>query len=263
MKFRQNVIALVACCLLAGASHAQQAAPAEAAAAKAVDNGTDPTKFSKLAEAKYEYLDLKGGFSSGTLRLSYTHPLGEKKDYSLRFRAPITYVDVLGNKKHELGDFSLQLAHVFGLTKEHGFVAQGELSFDTAQRPELGTGKNSFKGTLIYARFLKDGSIFAPAFVQTNSFSGDKSRPDINFTTLDFYYVPKFADARNLMTFDPALNFDWENDKNFFSLQVTAGRVVGKAFGGNAIVFVKPAVFVGGDRPSKWGMEVGVKVLGF
>ncbi len=104
---------------------------------------------------------------------------------------------------------------------------------------------------------------FAPAFVQNNSFSGDKSRPDINLTTLDFYYVPKFADSRNLMTFDPALNFDWENDKRFFSLQVTAGRVVGKAFGGNAIIFIKPSVFAGSDRPGSWGLEVGYKVLGF
>ena len=41
------------------------------------------------------------------------------------------------------------------------------------------------------------------------------------------------------------------------------GRVVGKAFGGNAIVFIKPSVFVGGDRPGSWGLEVGYKVLGF
>jgi len=255
--------ALVACCLLACAAQSQQTAPTGQEATQAVDNGTDPTKFSKAAEAKYEYLDLRDGFSSGTLRLSYTHPVGEKRDYSLRFRALATSVDVFGNEQYGIGDVSVQLAHVFGLTKDHGFVAQGELLLNTAQRPELGAGKNAFKGTLIYARFLQDGSIFAPAFVQNNSFSGDESRPDINVTTLDFYYVPKFADARNLMTFDPALNFDWENDKRFFSLQVTAGRVVGKAFGGNAIVFIKPSVFAGGDRPGSWGLEVGYKVLGF
>lgn len=259
----QVLVALVVGCLVAGPSQAQLPAPTGQETAPAVDNGTDPTKFSKVAEAKYEILDLRDGFSSSTLRLSYTHPIGEKRDYSLRFRALATSVDVFGNEEYGVGDVSVQLAHVFGLTKEHGFVAQGELLFNTAQRPELGSGKNAFKGTLIYARFLQDGSIFAPAFVQNNSFSGDESRPDINLTTLDFYYVPKFADPRNLMTFDPALNFDWENDKRFFSLQVTAGRVVGKAFGGNAILFIKPSVFVGSDRPGSWGLEVGYKVLGF
>lgn len=263
MKRCQSLIALVVCCLLASAAQAQQPPQMEQEAAQAVDNGTDPTKFSKVAEAKYEYLDLRDGFSSSTLRLSYTHPIGEKRDYSLRFRALATSVDVFGNEQYGVGDVSVQLAHVFGLTKEHGFVVQGEMFFNTAQRPELGSGKNAFKGTLIYARFLEDGSTFAPAFVQNNSFAGDDNRPDINVTTLDFYYVPKFADSRNLMTFDPALNFDWENDKRFFSLQVTAGRVVGKAFGGNAILFVKPSVFVGSDRPGSWGLEVGYKVLGF
>jgi hypothetical protein len=171
MKRTQSLLALMVGCLLACPAQSQQPAPSGQEATQAVDNGTDPTKFSKVAEAKYEYLDLRDGFSSQTLRLSYTHPLGEKRNYSLRFRALATSVDVLGNGNFGIGDVSVQLAHVFGLTKEHGFVAQGELLFNTAQRPELGSGKNAFKGTLIYARFLKDGSIFAPAFVQNNSFS--------------------------------------------------------------------------------------------
>lgn len=183
MRICQSLLALAVGCLPAFPSQAQQVAAAGQEAAQAVDNGTDPTKFSKLAEAKYEYLDLRNGFSSSTLRLSYTHPLGEKRDYSVRFRALATSVDVFGNENYGVGDVSVQLAHVFGLTKEHGFVAQGELFLDTAQRSELGSGKNAFKGTLIYARFLKDGSIFAPAFVQNNSFSGDRNRPDINVTT--------------------------------------------------------------------------------
>jgi hypothetical protein len=54
----QSLIALVTGCLLVCASQAQQTAATEAEPAKAVDNGTDPTKFSRLAEAKYEYLDL-------------------------------------------------------------------------------------------------------------------------------------------------------------------------------------------------------------
>ena len=137
----------------------------------------------------------------------------------------------------------MQVAQVFGLTRKHGFVAQGEIIFDTVSRPELGTGKNVFKGTFIYALFLKNGGVFAPAFVQSNSLSGDKLRSDVNMTTFDFYYVPKFTDPRNLMTIDPAFNFDWENNKKFASLAVTMGRVIGPAFGGNGILFIKPSLF--------------------
>jgi hypothetical protein len=71
------------------------------------------------------------------------------------------------------------------------------------------------------------------------------------------------ADPRNLVTYDPALNVDWQTNREYFSLSITAGRVLGKAFGGNAIAFAKPTVFAGGDRPGSWGIEVGWKVLGF
>lgn len=229
----------------------------------AVDNGTDPSKLNTIAEAKYEYLDLQGGFSSGTLRLSYTTPLDEAQRYALRIRVPVTYVDALGDNSYDLGDASLEVSHVFGLTKQHAFVAKGELIFDTAGRSELGTGQNVFKGTFIYAKFLQSGSIFAPALVQSNSLWGDDARSKVNVTTFDFYYVPKLKDPRNLITYDPSLTFDWENDKQFAGLAITFGRVIGPQFGGNGIVFVKPSLFAGADRPGSWGVEVGYKVIGF
>jgi len=247
---------VLACCLWLGPEGC-------VAQETSVENGTDPTKLLTTAEAKYEYLDLENGIGSGSLRLSFTQPLGEKQDYSLRLRVPINQVDIPGSGSHDLGDASLQLAHVFGLTRKHAFVLQAEAIFDTAARPELGTGKNALKGTLIYAKFLTGGNIFAPALVQTNSLGGQDSRADINTTTLDFYYVPKLADSRNLVTFDPALNFDWETDREYLSLAVTMGRVLGPQLGGTGVAFVKPSLYAGGQRPATWGIELGYKVIGF
>ena len=229
----------------------------------APDNGTDPTRFQSVALARYEYLDLEDGFSSGTLRLAYSRPFGEKKDYLWEVNVPVTYVDVFGDNDYDLGDVSFKVQHVFGLSRSGAYVLKGEMNFDTAARPELGTGKNVFEGTFIYAKFLKNKAIFAPAIVHSISLWGDDARADVNATTVDFYYVPKLKDPRNLVTFDPSLNFDWENDKQFFGLAVTAGRMVGPAFGGNAVLFVKPSIFAGSDKPSSWGIEVGYKVLGF
>ena len=259
------VVAMAAMATATGVSLAAEAEPAGdvAASSAATENGTDPTRLLTVAEAKYEYLDLNQGVTSGTLRLTWTQPIDAAKKWAVIARVPVASVDAGGEDSFDLGDASLKVSHVYGLTKTHAWVAQGELIFDTAARPELGTGKDVFKGTLIYARFLKNGAIFAPAWVQSNSFGGDDRRAAVNSTTLDFYYVPKMADPRNLLTYDPALNFDWQSDKEFFSLSITAGRVLGKAFGGNAIAFVKPTVFAGGDRPGSWGIEVGWKVLGF
>lgn len=256
-RFRATVAAAVAALTSAGAAWAQQAPPSE------VDNGTNPTKFSRVMEAKYEYLDLHQGFRSGALRLSYVQPLGDKNDYALRLRLPVQMNNALGRDSHDVGDASLMLLHVFGVTREHGFVWQLEASFDTASRPELGAGKDVLSPTFIYARFLKDGAIFAPAIKQSVSVGGDSRRSDVNVTALDFYYVPKLADPRNLVTIDPALSYDWETRKHFGSLAVTVGRLVGPMLGGNGIVTVKPTLFAGGDRPARWGIELSFKVLGF
>jgi hypothetical protein len=176
---------------------------------------------------------------------------------------PINAVDVLGNNNHALGDVSLTISHVYGLTTSHGFIWQAEMVFDTAQRPELGAGQNILKGTFIYAQFLPSGAIFAPAFVQSKSLWGDNARADVSVSTIDLYYVPKLKNPRNLMTFDPSFTMDWGNNASFAGLAVTFGRVIGPALGGNAIVSFKPSLLAGNDRPATWGVEIGYKVIGF
>lgn len=226
------------------------------------NNGTDPTRLTTTAVLAYEYNDLQMDLSRHAPRVDLTIPFGDKKDYSVRLRVPVVRNDVVGNNNFGLGDVSLMGTHVFGLTPRRGMVVQGEFVFDSAERPELGSGRNVFKGTFIYARFLPKG-IFAPAWVQSIDLGGESDRSKVNMTTLDFYYVPKLPDPRFFMTIDPALNFDWEGDRQYPSLAVTAGREVGQAFGGTVQVYLKPTVLFGGERPGDWSMELGVKVLGF
>ena len=249
-----------------GIALAFAASPALAQSAQGdskVDNGTDPTRVTRKAEVTWEHLDLVGGFNSDQFKLNLTLPMGAKSDYSLKFKVPVSSVDVFGNDDYDVGDASVTVGHVFGLNKEGGWVVQGELVFDTAARPELGTGQNVLKATVIRARFLEGGAIFAPALVHSESLWGQDDRADVRSTTLDLYYVPKLSDPRNLITYDPSINVDWENDKEFLGLAVTFGRVIGPMFGGNGIVTVKPSVFAGDERPSSWGVEVGFKVIGF
>jgi hypothetical protein len=151
------------------------------------DNGTDPTKLSRSANVSFEHLDLVSGIGSDTLKFSYSTPLGEMKDYSLQFRVPFSALTGIGNGSYDLGDVSLKLTHVFGVSQRGGMVVQGEMVFDTAGRPELGSGQNVFKGTFIYAKFLEGGAIFAPAIVQSNSLWGDDNNGEVNNTTCLLY----------------------------------------------------------------------------
>lgn len=256
MKLCKPIGMIVASYLFCSAAYSQDAE-------KQPDNGTDPSRFSTAASIQYEHIGLRQGFNLDTLNFTYLQPIGEKANYNLRVRLPVVRNDVLGNEGYNVGDFSLKLNHVYKLTRQYAIILAAEMSFDTADRAELGTGKNVFKPTFIYAKFLENGAIFAPAVVQSNSLWGDSSRADVNNTVFDFYYVPKMSDPKTFVTIDPALSLDWESHKQFASLAVTLGRSIGPAFGGNSQVFIKPTIFAGGERPGNWGIEVGYKVIGF
>ena len=118
--------------------------------------------------------------------------------------------------------------------------------------------------SLFYAWFLGNGSIFAPAWVQTFGLEGGNADGvNVNVTTIDFYYVPKLKNPKFYMTFDPAVIHDWESGDTFGSLQITFGMMTGRMFGGDSQVFIKPGILVGGDKPADWSVQAGFKVLNF
>ncbi|MBP6597576.1 MAG: hypothetical protein KA187_01530 [Arenimonas sp.] len=234
-----------------------------ASGAEELDNGTDPTLLSRQVQATFEHTRLRNGFEANLLNLNFSQPFGEKRDSALRFRLPLASNNVLGSEAYRLGDATVQLTHVFDVTRTRGRVFLAEMSFDTADRPELGTGQNVFKGTYIHAFFLERGGIFAPAFVHNESLWGDDDRAKVRVSTVNLYYVPDLRDPRNLITLDSSVTRDWEGGREFAALAITFGRVIGPMFGGNGIVSVKPTLYGGGERPATWGAEVGFRVIGF
>ncbi len=252
MKIIRHVMAsALALVSLAGAVWAQSAA---------ADNGTDPTKLRRMVWGYYEHLDLRGGASRDTVKLMYETPISPKT--SLRFAMPFAAFDAPGlDDSLGLGDISLRVTHLLSVTPDHGVVLQGEIFADTAERPELGYGSAAVKATVIYAKFLESGAIFAPALAHTETLSGGAGK--VSETVADFYFVPKLANPANYMTIDPAIVANWEGEAYYGSLAVTMGRTLGPAMGGAMQAYVKPSIFVGGERPSDWAIEVGVRVLGF
>ncbi|KPF68927.1 hypothetical protein IP84_06860 [beta proteobacterium AAP99] len=226
------------------------------------NDGTDPTRPVRSATVSFEHLDLVSGFRSDTLFLSYVQPVGDAGT-SLRLKLPYASNDFTRNTKYGLGDASLKVNKVVEVNPVWGAVASAEVVFDTASRPELGTGRDVLKLNAIYARFLKGGEIFAPALLHSVSIGGDSRRPKVNNTTLDLYYVPKFANPKVYMTVDPAWVHDWETRRGYGALAVTMGYKLGPMLGGQGQVFVKPSTSVGSNRPVKWGVELGFQVLAF
>ena len=229
----------------------------------AADNGTDPTRLSRSAGASYGHMNLGGGLSQNTLELFYSSPITDDGKTAARLMVPLVQNDVAGRNTHNLSDIGLSITNVVNLTPRYGIVVAGEVTFDTANQTEGGTGKNVFKATLAYVNFLPGGIIFAPTLGQSNSIWGQRSRADINMTVLDFYLVPKLGSSRFFVTLDPAINSNWELGTQYLSFAVTTGYSLGPAFGGSSQIYVRSSTYAGGERAANWGIEVGYKVLRF
>lgn len=231
----------------------------QAVTAQEADNGTDPTKLRRTAWSTYEHMDLGDGNARGTFKLIFEQPVGEKT--SLRFTLPVVGYDVPGLKSDfDIGDLSLRATYLVDVNRERGIVVQGEIFGDTAARRELGYGTTVLKGTLIYAMFLEGSRIFAPAISHTQSIN---EHHQVRETVLDLYYVPKLQNPAWYMTIDPAVVKNWEGKRLYGSLAVTTGRAVGQVGGGLGQLYVKPNIFVGGERPADWSVEAGFRVIGF
>jgi hypothetical protein len=227
------------------------------------DNGTDPTRLNRSVSASLEHLSLGGDLSQNTFTMLYTTPITDDARTALRLTVPLIQNDAAGRETYSLSDVGLSISRVLKLTQQYGIVVSGEMTFDTANETEGGAGKNVFRGTVAYVQFLPGGIILAPTLNQSNSIWGDRDRRDVNMTVLDFYIVPKLPDPKTFVTFDPAINSNWEIGAQFFSLAVTIGRALGPAFGGRSQIYVRASTFAGGERAADWGIEIGYKVLGF
>ena len=234
---------------------------AGAGAGEDENNGTDPTRPTASALVSYEHFDLRGGFNTDTLSIEYAQPLSSAT--TLRVKVPLVSNDVFGDSSVGVGDIGVRLGHVVTRTPQYGVVVNAELVFDTADGIGRGTGQNVLKTGLVYARFLKDGHIFAPAVIHSLSLWGEDGRADVNSTTIDFYFVPRLSNRDYYMTIDPAVVFNWEGDKQYGALAVTMGRRLGPMMGGRGQIYFKPSINFGAERPGNWGVMVGFQLIGF
>lgn len=262
-----SIAALAATVLLAAPALAQDAnvgaLAQKRANAEEVNNGTNPTLLTTTAGIQYTYSDFANSNLSAGLWEAYVGiPFGSRKQF--QFQLTVPYADSALDDDFGLGDVSLKFVHVVDVNASRGIAYTAELFVDTADRPDLGNGQEVLEFSAFYAKFLPGGNIFAPALVQTVGLDGKgPNGQDINRTTVDFYYVPKLANPKFFMTFDPALSYDWETDKGFASLQVTLGMLTGKVAGGDSQIFIKPGIYAGADRPLDFSVQVGFKILGF
>lgn len=252
-----------------------------------LNNGTNPTILATSASMEGQYTDIGDGLSIWEINPSLTIPFGEQKEMAISVKVPFS--DTPFDNNFDIGDASVKLTHVLSVTPKSGVAYTVELFTDTAASGR-GYGEPVIEATGYYAMFLGNGSILAPALVQTvgvgNPTPADgmqdaatelyfspsvegvglaaaEAGKSVNTTTFDLYYVPKLKNPKLFLTFDPALVRDWRAKDTFGSLTVTFGSSIGQIGGGNLVLYAKPQVLMGSERPANWGITVGTKLIGF
>jgi len=196
-------IVILCRCIAAQTADSQQRSPAEQSAAAQDKSGTNPLVLRTTVQIFNEYYNLPGeGLYNNITKFRFVVPFAKKRasiKVDLPFNATNTSIGFLsggtdgplgrppigvvaGDKKFGFGDLNLKLTYVpyFNRKLKLGLVTSVEFNFNTASKPVLGTGKNTIAPTLVVVTFPAKNTIFASTYKQTNSYSGDAKRGNIN-----------------------------------------------------------------------------------
>jgi hypothetical protein len=275
-----SMFLLLCRCVYGQTADSPQASPTPAPAASQDKSGTNPLVLRTTVQIFNEYYNLPGeGLYNNRTTFRFVVPFAKKRasiKVDLPFNATNTSIGFLtgglegpigprpigvvpGDTKFGFGDLNLKLTYVpyFNTKLKLGLVTSVEFGFNTASKPVLGSGKNTIAPTLVVVMFPAKNTIFAPTYKQTNSYSGDANRGNINQGAFDFYFVRMFAKGRRFINLDPQLILNYETGKVSSAVETTFGFVLSQKKG--ITYYATPGFPIGGNRPYDFTFKTGIK----
>ena len=179
-------------------------------------NADDPSQFFTRIEVfnELQHYDKDGNdfyFNQTILRTI----LKIGKRFTTRIDLPYVYNTInnpSGYKQSGIGDITFRLlGYKFREKPKSAFTASIEISFNTAQSPILGTGKNLVIPVVSYTQAIpKKKMLFWVVFQQTNSIGGDEARADISFSKIQAVLL-KYWSKRTWTVLAPEWFLDYIN----------------------------------------------------
>jgi len=181
------------------------------------------------------------------------------KRFTTRFDLPFVY-NSLKTPAHfrqsGIGDISFRLLGFrFWERKRSAFTASLEIQLNTAQSKILGTGKNLLIPVISYSGVIpKKKLILSVALQQVNSISGDKNRPDISFSKLQFILI-KYWSPRAWTVLAP----EWFLDYVHGGLSMNLRSRMTYAPKPRINIWITPSVGLFGDFAGRyqWSLDIG------
>ena len=268
------------CSLLFVVSGWPAIAYAQPAAPEPDKTGTNPLVLRYTIQPVNEYYVLADGDDHNILKLKFAVPFGgSRANVNLTVPistsntghaalpggsdGPITAPPPLGaapaGTTTGLGDIALKTSYIpyFNPRRKFGLLLAVELGFTTATETVMGTGKNTLMPSLTAVMFPARYTIFAPVYKQTNSYSGDRTRGDLNQGAIDLYLVRMFNGGKTYLNLDPQLIFDYENHTFSALLETTVGVSLSKEKG--LTLTVTPGIPISGTKPYDFLFKAGIK----
>ena len=239
------------------AGQAQPAAPSAAEASL-----KKPTDFRSRAEVRNEYQSLEGdGYrNSVTPRFEYA----VKPSVSVRLELPYVTYDPGGGGERVSGQGDLLARGAWRAIQREGFalIVATEVTFDTADDDRLGFGKTLVAPHIYAAIDLpRYDSVFFPNIQHYVSVAGDRTRGDVNFTTLKPNLLTRWPNK--IYTFlEPQFSIDWNRDaKTGLTVELEIGKILSR----NIAAWVRPGIGAINkyELPSvyEWNLEVGMRYI--
>lgn len=220
----------------------------------------DPSQFLTRVEVINELQHHKSIDVLNVTTLRSVIALGKKM--TTRLDVPIVYNSTPGTEYAQagIGDISVRLLGYKLLeSKRAAMLASVEFSFNTAQSPLLGTGKNVISPVLAYSwRMPKRKTILAFSFQQFYSLWGDETRRDIQWTKLQVYHIKSWT--RNVWTLMlPEFYFD--HDEGEASMNIEGYFYY--RFTPRFAIWIKGGAGLFGDHPARyqWTAETGLRYM--
>lgn len=188
--------------------------------------------------------------------------VGFGKRFTTRLDIPLVYYsgEVADYDQYGLGDISIRLlGYKLIDRKTSALLASVEFSFNSAQSPLLGTGKNIIIPVITYSKlFMKQQTVLALSLQEYYSLGGDETRPDIRFTKMQVYYLKGWT--KNVWTLLlPEIYLD--NRSNEFSMDVELS--IYYRLTSNLAIWGKGGVGLFGNLPARYDYtsEIGLRYL--
>ena len=220
----------------------------------------DPSQVLTRFELFNEFQHLQNGEDRNVT--TFRSVVSFAKRFTTRVDIPLVYYtgQVADYDQFGLGDISVRLlGYKLIDVKSSALLASVEFSFNTAQSPLLGTGKNMIIPVISYSKlFLKQQTILALSLQQYSSLWGDDTRPDISFSKLQFYYIKGWSKKVWTLVL-PETYLDYKTGKLSMDVEVNLYYRLGPKL----FIWGKGGVGLFGNHPAvyEYTTEIGLRYL--